>query len=137
MTDDPYRTPARDALGAVVRVYAVPRRPRYLGSARAVQHKHYGLGAMNLPSAAAPTLSWLREPRADAVEVCEHGLRVRTKSGVLELRWDQIASWTADRVDGVVVAINLVGSHGEQLRLGGVLRDKDLLFADVLARRTR
>lgn len=137
MTDGPYRSPAHDALGAVVRVYAVPRRPRYLGSARAVQRGSYGLGAMNLPTRASTTLSWLREPRAEAVEVCERGLRVRNKTGVLELRWDQITAWTAERVDGAVVAINLIGSHGEQLRLGGVLRDKDLLFADVDARRAR
>ena len=70
------------------------------------------------------------------VEIAVASLRVG-KTGVLELRWDQLTSWTAERVDGAVATIVLGGSHGELLRLGGLLRDKDALFADVEARRTR
>ena len=94
-----------------------------------------GLGAAVLPPAATSSLSWLRAPRSEAVEVCERGLRVCSRAGVLELAWDQIAAWTAVTVDGEVVAIELVGSHGERQRLGGVLRDKAQLYALVAARR--
>ncbi|MBK9034237.1 MAG: hypothetical protein IPL61_23735 [Myxococcales bacterium] len=137
MTDDgPYRAPAHDRLGEVVRVFAVPRRPRYLGAGRAVgRATHMTLGSVALPPAATSSLSWLRAPRSEAVEVCARGLRVRSAAGVLELCWEQIAEWTAVTVDGAVVAIDLVGVHGERQRLGGALRDKDQLYALVAAGR--
>lgn len=137
MTDDPYRSPGLDRLGDVVRTFAVPRRPRYLGAGGGPRGGYLGLSAMNLPRAGSSSLSWLRAPRSEAVEVCERGLRVRTKSGVLELPYDQLAAWDAVTVDGAVVAIELRGAHGEALRLGGVLRGLDELYALVAARRDR
>ena len=135
MTDDPYRSPGLDRLGDVVRTFAVPRRPRYLGAGGGPGGGYLGLSAMNLPRAGASSLSWLRAPRREAVEVCERGLRVRGKTGVLELPYDQLAAWDAVTVDGAVVAIELRGAHGEALRLGGVLRGLDELYALVAARR--
>ena len=138
MTDDgPYRAPGLDRLGAVVRTFAVPRRPRYLGASGPGRSGYFTLGAMNLPRGASASLSWLRAPRSEAVEVCERGLRVRNKAGVLELPFEQIVGWTATEADGVVVAIDLSGAHGEQLRLGGVLRGLDELYRLVADRRPR
>ncbi|MBL8627471.1 MAG: hypothetical protein JNK64_39675 [Myxococcales bacterium] len=131
----PYRSPALDRLGDVVRTFAVPRRPRYLGAGGGPRGGYLGLSAMNLPRAGSSSLSWLRAPRSEAVEVCERGLRVRSKTGVLELPYDQLAAWDAVTVDGAVVAIELRGVHGEALRLGGVLRGLDELYALVAARR--
>ena len=137
MTDDPYRSPGLDRLGDVVRTFAVPRRPRYLGAGAGGGPRggYLGLSAMNLPRAGSSSLSWLRAPRSETVEVCERGLRVRSKNGVLELPYDQLAAWTAVTVDDAIVAIELRGAHGEQLRLGGVLRGLDELYALVAARR--
>ncbi len=131
----PYRSPGIDRLGAVLRTFAVPRRPRYLGAGGGPRSGYLGLSAMNLPRAASSSLSWLRAPRSETVEVCERGLRVRTKNGVLELPYDQLEAWAPVHVDGAVVAIELRGVHGEQLRLGGVLRGLDELYALVAARR--
>lgn len=131
----PYRSPGRDRLGDVVRTFAVPRRPRYLGAGGGPRGGYLGLSAMNLPRAGSSSLSWLRAPRSETVEVCERGLRVRSKTGVLELPYDQVVGWDAVTVDGAVVAIELRGAHGEQLRLGGVLRGLDELYAMVAARR--
>jgi hypothetical protein len=138
VTDDgPYRNPALDRLGAVVRTFAVPRRPRYLGAGAGGGPRggYLSLGAMRLPSAGSSSLSWLRAPRSEAVEVCERGLRVRNKTGVLELTYEQLTGWSAITADGVVVAIEVAGVHGEQLRIGGVLRGLDELYALVAARR--
>ena len=133
----PYRRPGLDRLGDVVRTFAVPRRPRYLGAGAGGGPRggYLGLSAMNLPRAGSSSLSWLRAPRSETVEVCERGLRVRSKTGVLELPYDQLAAWTAVTVDDAIVAIELRGVHGEQLRLGGVLRGLDELYALVAARR--
>lgn len=133
----PYRSPGLDRLGDVVRTFAVPRRPRYLGAGAGGGPRggYLGLSAMNLPRAGSSSLSWLRAPRSETVEVCERGLRVRSKTGVLELPYDQLAAWTAVTVDDAIVAIELRGAHGEQLRLGGVLRGLDELYALVAARR--
>lgn len=133
----PYRSPGLDRLGDVVRTFAVPRRPRYLGAGAGGGPRggYLGLSAMNLPRAGSSSLSWLRAPRSETVEVCERGLRVRSKTGVLELPYDQLAAWTAVTVDDAIVAIELRGVHGEQLRLGGVLRGLDELYALVAARR--
>lgn len=133
----PYRSSGLDRLGDVVRTFAVPRRPRYLGAGAGGGPRggYLGLSAMNLPRAGSSSLSWLRAPRSETVEVCERGLRVRSKTGVLELPYDQLAAWTAVTVDNAIVAIELRGVHGEQLRLGGVLRGLDELYALVAARR--
>ena len=131
----PYRSPGLDRLGDVVRTFAVPRRPRYLGAGGGPRGGYLGLSAMNLPRAGSSSLSWLRAPRSETVEVCERGLRVRSKTGVLELPYEQLAGWDAVTVDGAVVAIELRGVHGEALRLGGVLRGLDELYALVAARR--
>jgi hypothetical protein len=136
VTDGPYRSPAIDRLGATVRLFVVPRRSRYLGSARVARPRFLSFGNLAAPTTTTAVPS-ARMARAEAVEVCERGLRVRGRHGVLELTWDQIARWDAEVVDGEVVAIDLAGSHGERLRLGGVLRDKTELHALVSARLNR
>ncbi|MEZ4403328.1 MAG: hypothetical protein R3B06_25100 [Kofleriaceae bacterium] len=137
MTDGgPFRTPGADRLGAVAQTFSTPPRQRFVGSARVVQRAGLlRLGAMAVPTARSTTLSVTRGRPGDTVEVRAGGLRVRTRPMVLELAWDQIVGWTKVEHAGQVVAIELRGSHGEQVRFDRNLRGLDDLYALVAARR--
>lgn len=132
MTDGPYRSAGDDRLGAVQLTFSTPRRSRYAGSGRAVQRQGY-LGFPS-PSARPTTIAWTRSPPGESVEVCQRGLRLRGRTGTLELVWDQIVAWQpVDRGHGLV-AIELRGSHGESVTFDRRLRGLDELYAVVRAR---
>jgi hypothetical protein len=136
--DDPYRSPGRDVLGAVARSFTTPRRTRYGGSARAAAR--FGVLApmsMIVPLPRATSAPWVHADPSEIVEVCEHGLRIRRRAWCLELRWDQIATWDDVTDTDGLVAIELVGSHGEHVRFNRNLRGLDELFGIVAARRAR
>lgn len=134
MTDDgddnPYRIAGQSRLGRTLATYSAPRRARYGGSARAVNRSGpLGLGAQT------PALHWTRRRPGESVEVCERGLRVRGRTGLLELTWDQVERWDRVEHDGVLLAIELRGGHGEDVRFDRTLRGLDELYATVAARR--
>ena len=128
--DNPYRVAGQSALGRVLATFSVPRRARYGGSARVVNRT----GGLGQGSQSAP-LHWTRRKPGESVEVCERGLRVRGCTGLLELTWDHLAAWDRVEQNGVLLAIELRGSHGEDVRFDRTLRGLDELYAVVAARR--
>ena len=128
--DSPYRITGQSRLGQVLATFSAPRRARYGGSARVVNRG----GLMGLGAQSAP-LHWTRRRPGESVEVCERGLRVRGRTGLLELAWDQVAAWERVEQGGMLLAIDLRGSHGEEVRFDRTLRGLDELYAFVAARR--
>ncbi|HVK74100.1 MAG TPA: hypothetical protein VM734_12310 [Kofleriaceae bacterium] len=131
--DGPYRSVGDTHLGRVVARFPIMRRPRYLGSARAVSRRSpMGPGSL-IPSAgpASSPIEWTRRPSGEAVEVCERGLRLIARAGVLELLWDQLVA--VERVDdpGGIAALVITGVHGEEVRLDRSLRGLAELAAAI------
>ena len=115
--DGPYRTPGASRLGAVVRRFALKRRRRgYAGAAAVVGPRPLLLGGLvplPLPRAGS---TWSRAVIVrDAIELCAHGLRVRTPSGMLELTWDQLVTVEREELAGELHQVRVTGSHGEAL----------------------
>ena len=114
--DGPYRSPGASRLGPVVRRFAVRKRRRsYLGSAAAVAGpRPLLLGGLVPPPLPRAGASWSRAVVVrDAIELCAHGLRVRTPTGVVELTWDQIVAVERADLAGELHQVRVVGSHGE------------------------
>ena len=112
----PYRSPGASRLGPVVRRFAVRKRRRsYLGSAAAVSGpRPLLLGGLVPPPALRSGGTWSRAVVVrDAIELCAHGLRVRTPTGVVELTWDQIVTVEREDLAGELHLVRVVGSHGE------------------------
>lgn len=134
--DDPYRVAGASRLGRVVATFSTPRRARYAGSARVVSRPGLlTLGSLGPPPTSSTTLSWTRRVPGESVEVCERGLRLRGRGGTLELSWDQIIAWDRVEQGGILLAIELSGIHGEQVRFNRGLRGLDELYAAVDRRR--
>jgi len=115
----PYRAAAGSPLGAVVRSFPVGgRRTRYLGTSRVLGPRppvSVG-GLVPAPTVRATTITWVRRVPGDLIEVCEGGVRVRSRTGVLELIWEQIDEVDrADGGDGAVAVLTLTGVHGESV----------------------
>ncbi len=128
--DNPYRIAGQSALGRLLATFSAPQRARYGGSGRVVNRTSaYGLASQT------PALHWTRRKPGETVEVCERGVRLRGRTGLLELTWDRIAAWDRVEHDGVLLAIELRGSHGEEVRFDRTLRGLDELYAAVAARR--
>ena len=119
-----YREAGRSPLGEVRHRFVIARRTRYLGSANAVARSTpISPGGMILPSTGrAPSLPAPRRAPNGAVEVCDHGVRVRTSDGALELLWDQIVE--VRRLEDTAGLSGLVirGAHGEEVRFDRNLR---------------
>ena len=49
----------------------------------------------------------------DAIELCAHGLRVRSPSGTVELTWDQVVAVEREELVGELHQVRVVGTHGE------------------------
>lgn len=119
-----YREAGRSPLGEVRHRFLIGRRPRYLGSANAVARATpISPGGMILPSTGrAPSLPAPRRAPTGAVEVCDHGVRVRTPDSVLELLWDQLLEVRRVEDPSGLVGLVLRGSHGEEVHLDRTLR---------------
>ena len=128
--DNPYRIAGLNRLGKLLATFSAPRRARYGGSARVVNRG----GVMGLGAQSAP-LHWTRRRPSESVEVCERGLRVRGRTGLLELSWDQVAAWDRVEQGGMLLAIDLRGSHGEEVRFDRTVRGLDELYVMVAQRR--
>jgi hypothetical protein len=119
-----YREAGRSPLGEVRHRFLIGRRPRYLGSANAVARSTpISPGGMIMPSTGrAPSLPAPRRAPTGAVEICDHGVRVRTPDSVLELQWDQLVD--VRRIDDAAGLVGLVirGSHGEEVAFDRTLR---------------
>jgi hypothetical protein len=119
-----YREAGRSPLGEVRHRFVIARRTRYLGSANAVARPDpLAPGGLVLPPAGrAPSLPAPRRSPSGAVEVCDHGLRVRTPDSLLELTWDQVTA--VERLDDTAGLVGLVirGVHGEEVRFDRTLR---------------
>lgn len=118
--DGPYRAPGGSRLGPVVRRFAVRRRRRsYAGSAASVAGpRPLLLGGLVPPPLPRAGASWSRSVVVrDAIELCAHGLRVRTGNGTLELTWDQIVAIEREELAGELHLLRVVGSHGEAIGL--------------------
>lgn len=89
-----------------------------------------------LSGARPTTIAWTRSTPGESVEVCVRGLRLRLRTGTLELLWDQVAGWDAIDNGYGLVAIELRGSHGEVVTLDRRLRGLDDLYRIVQGRRT-
>lgn len=128
--DNPYRIAGASRLGAVLATFSAPRRQGYRGSARVVTR----VGPLGLGQQSQP-LHWTRRKPGESIEVCERGVRVRGRTGLLELRWDQLEIWDRVEQGGMLLAIDLRGSHGEDVRFDRTVRGLDELYAMVAARR--
>ncbi len=119
-----YREAGRSPLGEVRHRFLIGRRPRYLGSANAVARATpLSPGGMILPSTgAAPSLPATRRAPTGAVEVCDHGVRVRTPDSILELLWDQLVEVRRIEDPSGLVGLVLRGVHGEEVHLDRTLR---------------
>ena len=118
MDDDPgpYRTAGGSRLGPVVRRFAIRRRRRsYAGSAASVAGpRPLLLGGLVPPPLPRAGASWSRSVVVkDAIELCAHGLRVRTGNGTLELTWDQLVTVEREELAGELHQVRVLGSHGE------------------------
>lgn len=119
-----YREAGRSPLGEVRHRFLIGRRPRYLGSANAVARATpLSPGGMILPSTGrAPSLPAPRRAPTGAVEVCDHGVRVRTPDAVLELLWDQLVEVRRLEDPSGLTGLVLRGVHGEEVHLDRTLR---------------
>jgi hypothetical protein len=119
-----YREAGRSPLGEVRHRFLIARRTRYLGSANAVARSSpISPGGMIVPpTGRAPSIPALRRAPNGSVEVCDHGVRVRTPDSVLELQWDQLVE--VRRIDDPSGLVGLVlrGSHGEEVAFDRTLR---------------
>jgi hypothetical protein len=119
-----YREAGRSPLGEVRHRFLIGRRPRYLGSANAVARSNpiSPGGMINPATGRAPSLPATRRSPTGAVEVCDHGLRVRLSDSVLELLWDQLVD--VRRIDDTAGLVGLVirGAHGEEVAFDRTLR---------------
>jgi hypothetical protein len=130
-----YREAGRSPLGEVRHRFLIGRRTRYLGSANAVARSSpISPGGMILPSTGkAPSLPATRRAPTGAVEVCDHGVRVRTPDSLLELLWDQLVEVRRLEDPSGLVGLVLRGVHGEEVSLDRTLRglgDLARLLAD-------
>jgi hypothetical protein len=119
-----YREAGRSPLGEVRHRFPIARRARYLGSANAVARATpLAPGGMIMPPAGrAPSLPASRRSPTGAVEVCDHGVRVRTPDSTLELLWDQLIEVRRVEDPSGLVGLVLCGSHGEEVQLDRTLR---------------
>lgn len=119
-----YREAGRSSLGEVRHRFLIGRRSRYLGSANAVARSTpISPGGMILPSSGhAPSLPATRRAPTGAVEVCDHGVRVRAPDSVLELLWDQLVDVERVEDPSGLVGLVLRGAHGEELHFDRRLR---------------
>lgn len=132
----PYRAATEARLGRTVQTFSTPRRTRFAGVSYGVSRSPLlRLGTLEVPGARAAGRPWVRSQPGESIEACERGLRIRARTGVLELVWDQIVGWVPSYAHGALVGIELHGSHGEQLRFGREVRDLAALFALVAAAR--
>lgn len=130
--DDPYRQAGADRLGAVRRVFSTPRRVRAVGLSYGPSRTALiRLGSVEVPHGRSTGRAWTRTLPGESIEVCARGLRVRARTGVLELVWEQIAVWRGVYDGPVLIAIELGGAHGEQLRFGREVRELRALLAMV------
>lgn len=127
--DNPYRVAGQSRLGRTLATFSTPRRPRYAGSGRVASRP----GLMGPGTQTG--LHWTRRKPSESVELCERGLRMRVRAGLLELTWDQIVGWDRVEQGGSLLGIDLRGSHGEEVHLDRNLRGLDDLYAAVAARR--
>lgn len=133
----PYRAATEARLGRTVRTFSTPRRTRTSGVTFGVSRSPLlRLGTLEVPGVRASSRPWVRSQPGESIEACERGLRIRTRTGVLELVWEQIVGWVPSYAHGALVGIELHGSHGEQLRFGREVRDLAALFALVAAARS-
>lgn len=120
----------------MVRRFAIRRRRRgYAGAASVASPRPLLLGGLvppPLPRAGGPG------SRAvvirDAIELCAHGLRVRTGNGVLELTWDQLVLVEREEVAGELHQLRLVGGHGEAIAFNRTVLELVALAAAISAR---
>lgn len=119
-----YREAGRSPLGEVRHRFLIARRTRYLGSANAVARSTpISPGGMILPSTGkAPSLPAPRRAPTGAVELCDHGVRVRTPDSVLELVWDQLVEVRRVADASGLIGLVLRGAHGEEVHLDRTLR---------------
>lgn len=113
--DGPYRSPGASRLGAVVRRYALRRRRRqYAGAAAVSGPRPLLLGGLVPPPLPRAGATWSRSVVVrDAIELCAHGLRVRSPSGTVELTWDQVVAVEREELVGELHQVRVVGTHGE------------------------
>lgn len=119
-----YRDAGRSPLGEVRHRFLIARRTRYLGSANAAARSTpLSPGGMIMPSTGrAPSLPGSRRSSIGSVEVCDHGVRVRTPDSTLELLWDQLVEVRLVDDPSGLVGLILRGSHGEEVHLDRTLR---------------
>jgi hypothetical protein len=115
--DGPYRSPGASRLGPVVRRFALRRRRRgYAGAAAMAAPRPFLLGGLAQPPLPRAGASWSRAVLVrDAVELCAHGLRVRSPSGLVELTWDQLVAVEREELAGELHQVRVIGVHGEAL----------------------
>lgn len=140
--EGPYRTPGASRLGAVVRRFAARRRRRaYAGAATVSGPRPLLLGGLVPPP--LPRAGGIGSRAVlvrDAIEVCTHGLRVRSPSGTVELTWDQLVAVERDELAGELQRVRVTGAHGEALTFDRAVPELDALaaaLADALARAAR
>jgi hypothetical protein len=137
--DGPYRTPGASRLGAVVRRFAVRRRRRaYAGAATVSGPRPLLLGGLVPPP--LPRAGGIGSRAVlvrDAIELCAHGLRVKSASGTIELAWDQLVAIEREVIAGELHQVRVSGAHGEALAFDRTVVELEALaaaLADALAR---
>ncbi len=122
-----YRVSGRSPLGEVRHRFVIGRRARYLGSANAVARPGpLSPGGLVMPAVGrAAALPATRRAPSGWVEVCDHGLRVRTPDGLLELAWDQITDVRRISDASGLISVVVCGVHGEEVAFDRTLRGLD------------